>query len=169
MNTLEAIISRRSIRKFEEKPVPQEMVDELLKSAMYAPSAKNYRTWHFLVINERTKLDELSDLHPSAKMLKTATLAILVCGDRNLDPMDGYLAINTSAATQNILLAAHEMGLGSVWIGVFPREERIEEMVRYFNFPENILPVNLIAIGWPGEERPVPERFEPQKIHYNAW
>lgn len=169
MNTLEAIISRRSIRKFEEKPVPQEMVEKLLKAAMYAPSAKNYRPWHFLVINERTKLDELSDLHPSAKMLKTATLAILVCGDRNLDPMDGYLAINASAATQNILLAAHEMGLGSVWIGVFPREERIEEMVRYFNFPENILPVNLIAIGWPGEERPVPERFEPQKIHYNAW
>lgn len=169
MNTLEAIISRRSIRKFEEKPVPQEMVDELLKAAMYAPSAKNYRTWHFIVINERTKLDDLSNLHPSAKMLKTASLAILVCGDRNLDPMDGYLAINASAATQNILLAAHEMGLGSVWIGVFPREERIEEMVRYFNFPENILPVNLIAIGWPGEERPVPERFESQKIHYNAW
>lgn len=169
MNTLEAIVSRRSIRKFETRPVPQEFVDQLLKAAMYAPSAKNYRPWHFLVINERTKLDELSNLHPSAKMLKTASLAILVCGDRNLDPMDGYLAINASAATQNILLAAHELGLGSVWIGVFPREERVDELVSYFNFPENILPVNLIALGWPGEERPIPERVEPEKIHYNNW
>jgi len=169
MNTLEAIITRRSIRKFEQKPVPAELVDQLLKAGMFAPSAKNYRPWHFIVINERTKLDELSNLHPSAKMLKTATLAILVCGDRTLDPMDGYLAINASAATQNILLAAHQLGLGSVWIGVFPREERIAELTTYFNFPENILPVNLIAIGWPGEERPVPERFEAEKVHYNKW
>lgn len=169
MNTLEAIITRRSIRKFEEKPVPQKLVDQLLKAGMFAPSAKNYRPWHFIVVDERAKLDELSNLHPSAKMLKTASLAILVCGDRNLDPMDGYLAINTSAATQNILLAAHELGLGTVWIGVYPREERVAEMVQYFKLPENILPVNLIAIGWPGEEKPVPERYEPEKVHFNKW
>ena len=122
MNTTTAILQRRSIRKYIDKPVPKEYVDELLKAAMYAPSARNSRPWAFIISDERPILDGLSELHPYAKMLKEATLAILVCGDLSIDKEIGYLAVNCAAATQNILLSACANGLGSVWLGVYPRE-----------------------------------------------
>lgn len=169
METLRAIKTRRSIRKYRNKPVPKEFIGQLLEAAMYAPSARNYRSWQFLVIDDRMKLDDISELHPYAKMMKQATLAILVCGDRSIEPEEGYNAVNCSAATQNILLAAHDLGLGSVWLGLYPRRRRMDDISAYFNLPEHIIPINLVCIGWPDEEKPVPERVEKEKVHYNGW
>lgn len=169
MNTLQSIKTRRSIRKYKNQPVPQEMVDQMLEAAMYAPSARNYRSWQFIVIDDSKKLNDLADLHPYAKMMKQATLAILVCGDKSIEPEVGYNAVNCSAATQNILLAAHDLGLGSVWLGVYPRRQRMDDISGYFKLPEHIIPINLICIGWPDEEKPVPERVEKEKVHYNKW
>ncbi len=169
METSKAIIDRRSIRKYINKAVPAEMVDEFLKAAMYAPTARNYRPWQFIVVDERRALDDLSELHPYAKMMKEATLAILVCGDLSIEKEIGYLAVNCSAATQNILLSAYDQGLGSVWLGVFPREVRMEEIQKYFSLPKHVVPISLIAIGWPAEEKPRPDRFETEKVHYNGW
>lgn len=169
MDIIKAILDRRSIRKYNEKPVPKEIVNQLLKAAMYAPSARNYRPWHFIVADDRRILDDLSELHPYAKMLKQATLAIIVCGDLSVEKEEGYLAVNCAAATQNILLAVHAHGLGSVWLGLYPRQARINDVQQYFKLPPNIQPVSLIAVGWPAEEKSRPERFEREKIHYNRW
>ncbi|MFP4471748.1 MAG: nitroreductase family protein [Bacteroidales bacterium] len=169
MNTFEAILTRRSIRKYISKPVPDAILNQLLQAAMFAPSARNYRPWQFIVVSNRSALDKLSEVHPYAYMLKQVSLAILVCGDRHLEKEDGYLAINCAASIQNILLAAHELGLGSVWLGVYPRGERMADMKKLFELPDHILPVGLVAIGYADEQKPVPERFEPQKVHYEKW
>jgi nitroreductase len=131
MNTIEVILNRRSIRKFAARPVEKEIIIKILEAGMYAPSARNTRAWQFVVIENREKLDHLSQLHPYAKMLHQAPLAILVCGDRHLEKEEGYLTINCAAATQNILLAAYESGLGSVWLGVYPRTERMNKIAGY--------------------------------------
>ena len=169
MNTNEAIFSRRSIRKYLNRQIPNELVKLLIEAGMYAPSARNYQPWHFIVVQSRKTLDELSVVHPYGKMLKQATLAILVCGDKNIDPMDSYLIQNCSAATQNILLAAHANGLGAVWLGVHPREQRMNGIIDLFNLPKHILPISLLSIGYPAETVVKPERFNQEKAHYEKW
>lgn len=169
METLQAILTRRSIRKFENKQIAEELIIKLLEAAMYAPSARNTQPWHFIVINERKKLDEIPKLHPYADMCYEAPLAILVCGDLNLEKMEGYIAINCAAATQNLLLAAHDLGLGAVWLGVYPRKERMEKLSKFFGIPDYIIPVSLVAVGYPAEKKEKPERFRPERIHYNYW
>lgn len=169
METLQAILTRRSIRKFTNKKIDEEKVTKLLEAAMYAPSARNTQPWHFVVINNRKLLDQIPQLHPYAEMCYEATLAILVCGDLNLEKMEGYIAINCAAATQNILLAAHDLGLGAVWLGVYPRRERMEALSKFFNIPQHIIPISLVAIGYPAESIKKPERFKPERIHYNKW
>ncbi len=169
MDTTKAILKRRSIRKYNKKPIPKQLVDEMLRAAMYAPSARNFRPWQFIVVDQRKILDELSELHPYAKMLREATLAILVCGDFSREKEIGYLAVNCAAATQNILLSAYALGLGSVWLGVYPREARMNDIRQFLSLPHHIVPISLIAIGWPAEEKSQPERFEEGKVHYNRW
>lgn len=169
MNTFDSIISRRSIRKFKNIPIEEEKINKLLKAAMYAPSARNVQPWYYIYTENREKLDQLSEIHPYAKMLKEATLAILVCGDLNNEKMSEYIIQNCAAATQNILLAATEIGLGSVWLGIQPREDRILNMKKFFRLPENIIPVSLIAIGYPDEFKETPERFKPDRIKKDFW
>jgi nitroreductase len=169
MNTIETINKRRSIRKYTNKEVSDEIINELLNAAMMAPSARNTQSWQFVVIKSRSLLDKLSEIHPYAKMLKEAPLAILVCGDKSLEENDYYQCINCSAATQNILLAAHDLGVGSVWLGVYPRAERIEPIKELLNMPEGILPISLIALGYADEVKVKPERFVKEKVHYEGW
>ena len=166
---MENILGRRSIRKYVNKPVPEEVVRQLLDAGMHAPTARNIQPWHFVVVDERDMLDNLSIAHPYAKMLQEATLAILVCGDRNLQEMDGYIIQDCSAATQNIMLAAHALGLGSVWLGMYPREERMKKVGELLNIPSNILPVALISIGYPDESKPLPDRYKSDRIHFNKF
>ena len=169
MQTLQAIRSRRSIRKFTGKEIPDEIITKLLEAAMYAPSARNTQPWHFVLINRREILDKIPHLHPYAEMCYKAGAAILVCGDSETEKLEGYIALNCGAATQNILLAAHDLGLGAVWLGVYPRKERTEPLSLLFNLPPHIIPVSLIALGYPGEKIATPERFKAEKIHYNVW
>jgi len=102
-------------------------------------------------------------------MLSQAALAILVCGDEERELSKGYWVVDCSAATQNILLAAHDLGLGAVWLGIHPREERKNEVRKIFNLPQNIQPMSIVSIGYPDEEKENPERFKPERIHYNKW
>jgi len=136
---------------------------------MFAPTARNLRGWHFIIIDSKDLLKQLSEVHPYGKMLAHASLAILVCGDLNIEPSEAYNAINCSAATQNILLAAHELGLGAVWLGIYPRTERAEGMKTVLKLPDHVLPVALISIGYPDEQHAVPQRVEHNKIHRNGW
>jgi nitroreductase len=169
METIEAILSRRSIRKFTNQTIDKETIELILKAAMYAPSAKNTQSWQFVVISDRKMLNSITKVHPFASMMTKASLAILVCGDKTLEPDEGYLNTNCSAATQNILLAAHALGIGSVWLGVYPREERIKGMIDLFGLPAEILPVSLIALGYSNEHAIHPERFKKERIHYEKW
>jgi nitroreductase len=170
MNTLESIKTRRSIRKYEkDKTIDEETISKLIEAGMYAPTARNLRGWHFVVIDDQIILKQLSEIHPYGKMLADASLGILVCGDLDIEKEDAYNAINCAAATQNILLAAHECGLGAVWLGVYPRQDRIDGISKALQLPKKALPIALISIGYPDETKETPQRVEHDKIHRNTW
>ena len=169
MKALEAIYTRRSIRKFTSKPVSNDLIQTVLEAGMFAPSARNQQPWHFIVITNKTLKDRLMKAHPYASMLSEAPSAILVCGDTDLELSSGYWPIDCSAATQNILLAAHASGLGAVWLGVQPRQERKDAIRDIFKLPANIQPFALIALGYPDEKKKTPERWKPERVYFNEW
>ena len=169
METFEAIISRRSIRQYTNEKISQQMIDKLLTAAMQAPSARDTQSWHFIVIEDKHILKAIAGFHPYADMLRQAPLAIAVCGDFRLEESVEYLALNCAAATMNILLAAHSFGLGAVWLGIHPRKKRIKDLREELNLPENIIPITLIAIGYPKESKNRIDRFDPNKIRFNQW
>lgn len=169
MDALEAIHSRRSIRKFKKNPVPGELVKDVLSAAMMAPSAGNERPWHFVVISKSKILRELANNRIYASVLDKAPLAILVCADINLDRRNGFWAQDCAAATQNLLLAAHASGLGAVWIALYPHENRIFGVRDVIELPENIVPFAIIPLGYPGEKKSPENRFDPDRIHFEKW
>ena len=169
MDAIKNFLHIRSIRKYTDQPIPAEIVNVLLEAGMHAPTARNLQPWHFVVVDKRSILDQLAVAHPYAKMLTSARLAILVCGDRNIQEMDGYIIQDCSAATQNIMLAAHAHGLGSVWLGMYPREERMASVGKLLSIPDHILPVALISIGYPDEHKEAPGRFKTDRIHFNTF
>jgi nitroreductase len=169
METLKAILTRRSIRKYINKKIPGEYYEILLKAAMHAPSGRNRQPWHFIIINNREILKKLADVNPSWNMLEEAASAIVVCGDKNLEDSESFILQDCSAATQNLLLAAHELGLGSVWLGVHPREERLKPLVEILHIPGHILPVSMVSIGKPDELRDQPDRYNVERIHLDRW
>lgn len=169
MDLFEGLFTRRSIRQYTTSAIEKDKIDTMLKSAMYAPSAMNYQPWQFLVIDDHKILLDIQKIITHAEMLKQAKLGILVCGDLEKDKSLEYNVQNCSAASQNILLAAHGLGLGAVWIGVFPDEDVISAIKKLFHLPDHIVPVALIAMGYPAEEKQVEERFIRSKVHFNKW
>jgi nitroreductase len=166
---MNSIFRRRSIRQYTPDPVSEEQLQLLLNAAMVAPSAGDQRPWHFVVIRDPKVLAQIPKVHPHAAMAPKASLCILVCGDEQAQLHPGYWIQDCSAATQNILLEATELGLGAVWLGVHPRPERIEGMRALFGLPAHISPLSLIAIGHPAEEKEPAQRFDPSRIHLNHW
>lgn len=169
MDAMEAILTRRSIRRYTAEPVAEDVIKKLLEAAMYAPSAHNQQPWHFVVIQERKILDRIPEFHPYSTMLGSAPLAILICGDSTLFKSPHFWPQDCAAATQNILLAARALGLGAVWMGVYPKDTLVDGLRTLFGMPEQIIPFSLIAIGYPAEERPRANRFNERRIHYNRW
>jgi nitroreductase len=169
MDVLEAIFTRRSIRKYETGTIAHDEIELLLKAAMYAPSAHNYQPWQFILIHNKSMLNAIRKIHPYADMLKNAGLAIVVCGDYTLDKHIGYLVQACSAATQNILLAAHGLNLGAVWLGIYPRENRIKRIAKLLDLPKEVIPISIVSIGIPAERKEIKERFKTEKIHMNKW
>ncbi|MBN1416248.1 MAG: nitroreductase family protein [Bacteroidales bacterium] len=169
MNAIEAILNRRSIRKYAGKKVTDEQVHLLLKAAMYAPSAVNKQPWHFIVFRDAGIRKKIVEFHPNAAMIPGADLVILVCYDEYLQHDAGYGPVDCSAATQNILLAAHAIGLGAVWVGIYPRQNRIEATHSLFSLPANIRPFSMISLGYPAEEKSFPDRFKKERIHLEKW
>ena len=163
----DSIMDRRSIRKYTSQPVTQAQIKTLLECAVMAPSAMDGRPWRFIVIDDREILDELSRRHPYAKMLAQAPVCICVCGKEGA--VAGYYQQDCAAATMNILLAAKEMGLGTCWMGVAPREDRMQMVREVLAIPGDIMPFNLIAVGHPAEDRPRPNRWDDSIIHKNKW
>lgn len=164
-DVLQTIYSRRSIRQFTPEPVATELVEEVLKAGFYAPSGHNKQPWHFIVIDDKGRFEEIMAIHPYTIMLKTAPLAILVCADTTLSPT--LWQDDCGAATQNMLLAAHSLGLGSVWCGIRNNAELMAQFKQLFDLPEGIQAYSLIALGHTDVSKPVPERFNAERVHYN--
>ncbi len=163
---LSIVFARRSIRQYTSEPVTESDIQALLEAAMAAPSARNEKPWHFVVVRDRERLRRLAGVHQHAHMLERAAVGIAVCG---VPAQSEYWVQDTSAATENILLAATALGLGAVWIGVHPkpdREKRVREMLA---LPEEVTPLCLIAIGHPAEEKPPRTQFDPSRVHEERW
>lgn len=169
MDAFENILTRRSIRKYKKKPISKGIVQDLLKAACSAPSAGNQQPWHFIIIDDRNILNVIHTFHPSGKMLIDADKAILICGDTYLEKFKGYWMIDCAAAAENMLLAAHAVGLGACWLGIYPREARMTGMKKLVHLPTHIIPFALISLGYPAEEKPPEERLSDSRIHYNKW
>jgi nitroreductase len=169
MDVIEALLTRRSVRKFKIQVVPDETIEVLLRTAMHAPSARNRQPWHFFVITDREILRAIPNVHPFAAMAPDASLAVVVCADETILPNEKSWGIDCAAATQNLLLAAHSFGLGAVWCGVYPDLERQQGIKNLLKLPDKIHPFSLVPIGYPAEPLPVVDRFLPDRIHTNAW
>lgn len=168
---MENILTRTSIRQFTDRPIAKDTIDQLLKAGMAAPSAVNKQPWAFVAVTEREVLDSLNANHPYAN-LKTATAAIIVCGNMN-EALEGeareYWVQDCSAATENILLAAHAYGLGAVWCGVYPNPERIPAVKQVLGLPENITPLCIVTLGYPDENPAPKDKWNADKVHYQKW
>ncbi len=169
MNTIDAILQRRSVRKYKSDPILDEHLNTLLKAAMYAPSARNTQPWEFIVVKDKTKMNAIADANPYAKMIKDAPLAIVVCGDTSKEAFPGFWIQDCSAATQNILLAAYDLNIGTVWTGVHPKAERVEPIKEIFNIPEHIIPLCVIVLGYIDSELPSVDRYDASKIKFDTY
>jgi nitroreductase len=169
MDTLKAIYTRRSIREYQDKQISEELITIILKAGMMAPSARNQQPWEFVIITAAEIREKIPVVCPFAKMIVAAPLAILICGNLKVETAQGYWVIDCAAATQNMLLAAHALGLGAVWTGVYPREERMDGLTELLDLPEYILPHSLVVFGYPDQQPEHPDRFKPERIHYNGW
>ena len=166
---MDPVLSRRSIRKYTSEQVTREQLMLLLRAAMAAPSADDERPWHFIVVTEYDVRSRIPDIHPFAHVAVDAPAVIIVCGDESLQKMQGFWVQDCAAATENILIEAQQLGLGTVWLGIFPVEGRVEGFRRLLDIPDNIIPFSLIVIGYPGEYREPAERFDESRLHFNRW
>lgn len=166
---MKAIYERRSIRKYTDRAVSEDDVLKIVKAGMNAPSAGNEQPWHFILVNDREILHGIRQVHPHSAMLGEASWAIVVCCDMSLEKHDGFWVQDCSAAVENMLLEIADMGLGSVWLGVYPRQERVEGIKRIFGLPSGLIPFAVLPVGYPGENKPANDKFYRERIHVNKW
>lgn len=167
----DAIMTRSSVRSYTSQPVEQEKVEKLLRAGMAAPTAGNRQPWEFVVVTERAILDKLPDIIPGSHMTAKAQLAIIVLGTPAKALLPEYWVQDCSAATENILLAAHGMGLGTVWCGAYPNNDadRVGQMSKLFSLPEGTYALNVIVVGYPDGEPTVKDKWDAEKVHYNKY
>lgn len=172
---LECILTRTSVRQYApDRTISRDTVETLLRAAMSAPTAVNKQPWAFVAIDDRAELDSLTSVLPYARMLSQAPLAIVVCGDlsktiegENAD--GGFWIQDVSAATENLLLAAHALGLGAVWTGVYPNPERVKGVQQRLGMPDNIIPLAVVPVGYPTGPQTPKDKWKPENIHFNRW
>jgi nitroreductase len=166
---METIFQRHSIRTFRSNPVNDDTITSILKAGMAAPSAGNEQPWEFIIIRNREQLEAFIQVSPNAQMLSTAPVAILVCGNMQRERYTGFWALDCAAATENILLEATFLELGSVWVGIYPNRERMVAVSRMFQLPDYVVPFALIPLGVAAESSAEEERFHPEWIHWEEW
>ena len=169
MDALQALSSRRSIRQFTAEPVSDADLDTVLRAAMAAPSASNERPWRFLVARDQAMREALGNATPYGKPLLGAPVGIVVCADTGVCKHEGFWVIDCSAAIENLLIAAHALGLGAVWLGVHPHPELVGSVSAAAGLPDGIAPHSMIALGHPAEERPAMDRYDATFIHSERW
>lgn len=167
----ENIMSRKSVRKFLDEPIPKDVLESVLKAGMAAPSAMNRQPWAIEVVNDKEILNGLSAMLPYGR-LETAPVAIIVCGDMSKtlegDARD-FWVVDCSMMAENILLAAHAHGLGAVFTGAWPTKERGDKVKEYLGMPENYEVLGVIPMGYPAENPEPKDKWNPDAVHYNSW
>ena len=167
---MKEIFERRSIRQYTDAPVSDADMEKLLHAAMQAPSAGNQQPWEFVVLRDKETMLKILAFHEYSNPLKTADCAIVVCGKQaKMEQMRPYMAQDCAAATQNILLEATHLGLGAVWMGVYPEEKRVDGVRELLSAPEDIIPFCIIALGHPAEQPAPADRYDAARVHINKW
>ena len=168
---LNCLFSRRSIRAYQPKDVGEDLVHDILEAAMAAPSAVAKDPWSFVVVRNHDMRTKIAEALPNGKMLADAPIGVVVCGDldRAHDRQLSYLLQDCSAAIENLLLAANMLELGACWLGVHPREERIAHIRSLLNIPDGVIPMAVIAIGWPAKIKEPRTRYRDDAVHYEVW
>ncbi len=167
---LEALVQRRSVRTFADKPVGEEMVQLLLRAAQCAPSAGNEKPWHFVVLQDRNVITRIPEFHPYSAVLLKCPLAIALFADLREERFPGNWPLDCAAATQNILLQAQALHLGAVWLGIYPERERMKCLEELLEVPEELKAFSVVAVGHPAEKPPIREEsFDASRVHYDHW
>ena len=168
---LKQLETRRSLRRFTNEPVSDQQLEQLLRAAMQAPSARNQQPWEFVVVKNKETFAKIQQIQPFSSPLQTADTAVVICGNTERELSPGYWVQDCAAATQNLLLEAVHLGLGAVWMGFYPREDRVEGLQALLNLPEHVLPLAVVAVGHPDEgvENKFVDRFDPDRIHCESW
>jgi len=177
MNLTEGLLTRRSIRKYKDKKIDRETLQEIIKAAQYAPSAHDKQPWEFLVIEDKETLADLRHVQRWTSFAKDAACAIIVCGDKgeafSRDKEDekwSFADVDCALATQNLMLAAHDKGIGTCYCGAAPMQKVVDALIEKFNIPAHIRPFSIIVMGYPDETPKQPQdRYKPEKIHWGKW
>jgi nitroreductase len=164
---LDLMYSRRSVQEYTDEPVLDEQVETMLKAAMAAPSADDLRPWHFVVVHKRKVLEKLAEVHKYAYMLEQAPVAIVVCGDQEIS--ERHWVEDTCTATQNLLLAATALGLGGVWISLYPKKKYQKYVREILDIPEHIGVLCVVALGHSAEKKEAGTKFNPKRVHHDEW
>ena len=166
---MDIIFKRRSIRRYTNQEISEAMTEKIIRAGMAAPSAHNEQPWQFIVLKDKSLLSDITKFHPYSKMLTEANCAIVVCSDLSNEKIKKFWVQDCSAATQNMLLMATELGLGSVWLGVYPNDDIVTQMKELLNLPEHIIPFSIVSLGYPAETKEPIDRFDKTKVHMNKW
>lgn len=171
---LECIMTRASVRKYKPEPVNDSIITTVLKAGMAAPTAANQQAWHFVVITDQALKDSITDAFQWTKMVRDCAFAVVVCGDMSKlfdgDREDGgFWTLDCSAASENMLLAAHALGLGGVWCGIYPEEDRMARLSEILNLPSNLRPLNILSFGYPESAVAPKPKWDPGKVSYNRF
>jgi nitroreductase len=170
-DALTAILTRRSIREYTAHPVPPELIKLLLAAGITAPSAFNEQSTEFVVVNDRKILDEIAKFEAKRPQLRKATVAIVVCGNQAKQKFkgQGYWQLDGAVASENILIAANALGLGAVWTAIYPYPDRIPKVQKLLNLPKDVIPLNIIPVGYPAERQLPEPPVNPARVHTNKW
>ncbi|MDD3114970.1 MAG: nitroreductase family protein [Anaerovibrio sp.] len=173
MDTLKALATRKSVRSFTDEGICFEDIKRILTAGMSGPSCVNMRMWSFVVVRNKELLGKLAVANGIyAAPLRGAALGILVCGDleRIIPEEPDFWVVDASIAAQNMVLAAHDLGIGSVWLGCWPAEDRVQEVKELLKLPETIVPHTILALGYP-EKPNMTERdlYESDRVHFDEW
>lgn len=171
---IECIMTRASVRAYTGQPVDKNLIDTILRAGMAAPTAANQQAWAFVVITDDSLKNRIAESFEYTKMVKDCAFAVVVCGntDKLFDgdiARGGFWTLDCAAASENMLLAAHALGLGGVWCGIYPLADREKTLTGILNLPPNLTPLNVLSFGYPAATVSPKDKWQPSNIHYNAF
>ncbi len=163
---MDAIFTRTSVRNYTDQPIESEKIDKLLRAAFAAPSAGNQQPWEYYVVTDPDRLNALAGTSPYAGCVQHASLALVPCYRTRDLRCPEYVQIDLSASTENVLLEAEELGLGAVWLGIAPLQDRMDAVKKVLDIPADLEAFAIISCGYPARKQTQEDRYDPDRIHF---